>query len=125
MTYDPNDPRWTGITNEMKGVPNMTHPKTAAQLVDCKTDDEILAWLKEREVLIISYQEAVDQVKSALREARIEGATLGIKAGVKAQPCTLNEPDGRDYDRGFFDGVMAYGKALRALSPVSVTNQET
>lgn len=38
-----------------------------------------------------------------------------IQAARKAQPCTAENPNENDYQRGRFDGIIEYAKAISAL----------
>lgn len=51
--------------------------------------------------------------EKAIQSARQEA----LEEAAKAQPCTLEDPRS-NYEKGFFEGVMAYGRAIRALATV-------
>ena len=45
----------------------------------------------------------------------VQGWNDAIEACRKAQPVTAERPDESTYQRGFFDGVIAYGRAVLQL----------
>jgi len=53
-----------------------------------------------------------DALTAALAKAREDV----LREAAECQPCTAENPNETDYHRGYFDGVMAFGKAIRALA---------
>jgi hypothetical protein len=48
--------------------------------------------------------------------ARIQAEREAVReACLAAQPCTAEDPNESPYQRAYFDGVMAYGRAIRAI----------
>jgi hypothetical protein len=50
--------------------------------------------------------------------ARLAGWYAGRDAAKAAQPATAEDPNESNYQRGYFDGVMAYASAIRSLEPI-------
>jgi hypothetical protein len=66
----------------------------------------------------LNTQEEIEAGQDALL-ARNADYVLGWNAAIEkcrqAQPPTAERPDENTYQRGFFDGVIAYGRAILAL----------
>lgn len=52
-----------------------------------------------------------------MTEDYLKGWNDAIAACKEAQPCTAEKPDESAYTKGHFDGVMDYGRAIRAVRP--------
>lgn len=60
-------------------------------------------------------EEPSKELRDLLERAEKNGWNAAINAAREAQPCTAENPNEDSYQRGRFDGVMDYAKALRAL----------
>lgn len=55
-------------------------------------------------------------IAAALTEAEQRGREMGLTAAIEAQPSTAENPDEDAYQRGRFDGIMDYGRAIVRLA---------
>lgn len=63
----------------------------------------------------------MDQVFKAHGDGQEEGWRDAIEACRKAQPCTAEKPDENTYQKGFFDGVIEYGRAILEVERSTIT----
>lgn len=62
-----------------------------------------------------SYDEGRPRGDISCGRAFTAGWNAAVEAARKAQPVTAEKPDENTYQRGFFDGVISYGRAICAL----------
>lgn len=55
-----------------------------------------------------------NRIGAALTAAEARGKRAGLLAAAECQPSTAENPNESEYQRGYFNGVMAYRKSIRA-----------
>lgn len=55
------------------------------------------------------------RIAETLSQGFDAGWNNALEAAIAAQPATAEDPNEDNYQRGFFDGVMAYGRELLKL----------
>lgn len=67
------------------------------------------------ENMLSAMSAAKSQMSDLVAQAERVGWNAAIVAAREAQPCTAENPNESSYERGKFDGVMAYARVLREL----------
>lgn len=59
---------------------------------------------------------SVEKLREKWNQRTAKSYADGLENAVKCQPCTAEDPNEDDYQRGRFDGIMEYAAAIRALA---------